>query len=241
MTRRMRCVAIANAAVAVLFAACSASAPAPATSPTSMVTVAPSAPPATSTPALPVASETPAPTAPTGVRPSLPWDAPAISEPYWLVDGGISTSTWKDEDDVVTRTVTGRTYQVIRDGAIEDGILLNGTEVALLTISSVTGDDPIPGLNAIEEQFGSQIDDKTPDPSLPFATRSPGNPDIWTRSTQVRGGVTVYVRTGDLDGTPVADAHWWGASHDEFRSLTLQADGRESFDALLTAVLGPTE
>jgi hypothetical protein len=171
----------------------------------------------------------------------LPPDAPTISEPYWLVDAGSDTTTVKDRDGEVVRTTTARTYQVIRDGAIEDGILLNGTEVALLTVRRVIGSDPILGLNAIEEQFGSQIDDATPDPSLEVATRSPGNPDIWTRSTQVRDGVTVYVRTGDLDGSPLADAYWWGASADEYRSLTLQPGGGESLDALLTAVLGPAE
>ncbi len=164
-----------------------------------------------------------------------------IAEPYWLVDGGTDTSTWKDKDGAVQRTITGRTYRVIRGGGIEDGILVNGAEVALLTVDSITGDDPIPGINAIEEQYGAQIDDATPDPSLPFTSPTPDNPDIWTRTTQTRGGVVVYVRTENFNGTPGADAYWWGASPREFRSLWLQADSSESFDALLTAVLGPTE
>jgi hypothetical protein len=216
-------------ALIVLAAACSPSA-----------TQAPSAAPATAT-APAAASATTALTTPTGVRPSLPPDAPAIDEPYWLVDGGTETSTWKDKDGVVQKTMTGQIYEVIRGGGIKDGILVNGTEVALLTVHNVTGNDPIPGLNAIEEQYGAQIDDETPDPSLPFTSPTPDNPDIWTRTTQTRGGVTVYVRTGDLNGTPLANAYWWGTSPGEFRSLMLQIDSGESFDALLTAVLGPTE
>lgn len=187
------------------------------------------------------ASATPALTPPIGIRPSVPPDAPVIADPYWLVAGGTSTSTWNDKDGAVVKTMTGRTYKVIRDGAVEDGILVNGTEVALLTVHIVSGDDPIPGLNAIEEQYGAQIDDAAPDPSLSFTSPTPDNPDIWTRTTQTRGGTTVYVRTGDVDGIPVADAYWWGASPEEFRSLTLQPDSGESIDALLAAVLGPVE
>ncbi len=223
----------ALAVIVLAAAACSPSTPAP------------SAAPATATPALSAtpaaASATSAPTPPTGVRPSLPPDAPVIAEPYWLVDGGTSTTTWNDKDGAALKTMAGRTYKVIRGGGIEDGILVNGTEVALLTVYSVTGDDPIPGINAIEEQYGAQIDDATPDPSLPFTSPTPDNPDIWTRTTQTWGGTMVYVRTGDIDGILVADAYWWVASPREFRSLTLQADSGESFDALLTAVLGPTE
>lgn len=194
------------------------------------------------TPATPAAQvPTPALALPLGIRPSLPPDSPVISDPYWLTDGGTSTSTWSDKDGVVRTSMTGRTYKVIRDGAIEDGILVNGTEVALLTVHRLTGEDPIPGLNAIEEQYGAQIDDETPDPSVAFTSPTPDNPDIWTRTTQTRGGTTVYARTGDIDGIPVADAFWWGASPDEFRSLTLQHDSNEDFDALLTAVLGPAE
>ncbi len=229
------------AALALIVLAAAACAPS--------ATPAPSAAPATAAvPATPVTSATPAAasatpvlTPPIGIRPSLPPDAPVISDPYWLVDRGTSTSTWSDKDGAVLKTMTGRTFGVIRGGGIEDGILVNGTEVALLSVHSVTGDDPIPGINAIEEQYGAQIDDATPDPSLSLTSPTLDNPDIWARTTQARGGTTVYVRTGDVDGIPVADAYWWGASPEEFRSLTLQLDSSEDFDALLTAVLGPAE
>lgn len=218
------------AALALIVLAAAACAPS--------TTPGPSAASATAAvPATPVPSTTP----PIGIRPSLPPDAPVISDPYWLVAGGTSTSTWGDKSGAVLKTTTGRTFGVIRGGGIEDGILVNGTEVALLTVHSVTGDDPIPGINAIEEQYGAQIDDATPDPSLSLTSPTPDNPDIWTRTTQTRGGTTVHVRTGDVDGIAVTDAYWWGASPEEFRSLTLQHDSSEDFDALLTAVLGPAE
>ena len=231
----------ASAALALILVAAAACAPSttPASPAASFTATAPATPASSATPG--VASATPALTPPIGARPSLPPDAPLIAEPYWLVDGGTSTFTLNDKDGAVLKTTVGRTYQVIKDGGIEDGILVNGTEVALLTVNSVTGNDPIPGINAIEEQYGAQIDDATPDPSLPFPPRAPDDPDIWTRTTQNRGGVVVYVRTGDIDGIPVADAYWWGASPEEFRALTLQHDSSEDFDALLTAVLGPAE
>ncbi len=176
-----------------------------------------------------------------GNRLSLPPDAPAIADPYWLLAGGADTLTVGDADGRVIQTTNGVTYHVIEGGGMEGTILVNGIDRALLGENTTTGTEPIAGINVIETQYGVQIDDVLPDPSLPLTSPSPDDPDIWTRTTEVRGGITVYLRTADGPQGASAEAYWWGnADGGQWFVLGMQS-GQDGFDEILTALLGPTD
>jgi len=210
------------AASALLLAACGEQEASPATS-TSATEVRASAEPST------------------GIRPSLPPDAPTIADQYWLLAGGVDSSTNTDPGGQVAQTTKGVTYHVLEGGAMEGTILLNGIDRAILSVYTTTGKEPIPGINPIETQYGAQIDDVLPDPSLPFSSPTSGNPDVWTRSTQTRGGITVDVRTADIPLGASAEAYWWGDEDGGQWSVLTMQPGEDGFEDILTALLGPTE
>lgn len=124
---------------------------------------------------------------------------------------------------------------------MEGTILVNGIDRGVLSVYTTTGKEPIPGINPIEAQYGAQIDDVLPDPSQSFASPTSGNPDIWTRSTQTRGGSTVYVRTADAPLGASADAYWWSDQDaGQWFVLSMQP-GEDGFEDILTALLGEAE
>lgn len=228
------------AASAFLLAACGGTTVVPATS-TSAATASPAAPEAspilTAAPTESVATVEPS----TGVRPSLPPGAPTIADPYWLLASGTDSMTGTDAAGHVVQTTKGMSYEVVEGGAMEGTILVNGIDRAVFSVRTTTGKEPIPGINPIETQYGAQIDDVLPDPSRPFASRAPDNPDIWTRSTQTRGGRTVYVRTADATPGASADAYWWGDQDaGQWFVLSMQPS-EDGFEDILTALLGQAE
>lgn len=195
----------------------------------------PTAPPpiATATPTTkPSAKPSTKPSALPGTRPSLPHDAPMIAPPYWLLPNGTDRL-----DEVGGRQTLGQVYLVVQGGAMQGTVLVDGDLVALLTIYTTTGPEPIPGLNAIEQQYGAQIDSATPNPSLPLPSHDASNPDVWTRHTETWRAVTVWIRT---TGPPsaMAQAFWWTREPSLWVSLTMQFDNAD-VEPVLTALLGP--
>lgn len=190
----------------------------------------------TAAPTMSVATESPA----MGIRPSLPAGAPAIADPYWLLATGTDDWTETDADGHVQAT-KGMSYEVLEGGALDGTILVNAADRAILSVYTTTGKEPVPGINPIETQYGAQIDSVLPDPSLPFATHNPDNPDIWTRSTETRGGRAVYVRTAGAPPGASADAYWWGdQAAGQWFALSMQT-GESGFEDILTALLGKAE
>ncbi len=222
------------AAAAVLVAACDQAVVVSAT-PTDATT----APPTTSL-STPVPTAAPASAEPSiATRPSLPPDAPTIADPYWLLVSGTDTFSISDAGGQVVQTTNGVNYHVFEGGGMEGTILVNGLDRAFLTVNITTGADPIPGINPIETQYGAQIDDVLPDPSVPSSSPTPDNPDIWTRTTHTRGGNKVYVRTADGPLGAGAEAYWWGdEAGGQWFVLAMQF-GEEGFEDILTALLGP--
>jgi hypothetical protein len=229
-----------HALIAVGILAFGATACAPAASPAPSTTVpaftattaSPSAPPSVS------ATPTPRASTQAGERPGLPAGAPTIADPYWLAASGTSSYTGTDEHGTVVETTTRQEYQVINGGSIVDRVLVNGTEAGLLSVRTTTGDERIPGLSPIEEQYGSQIDNDLPSAKVMKALY--GKKDPWTRTEQTRGGRTIYVRSwGAADGA-MADAFWTTDEPGVWCSLFFQGDEADGMDAVLTALLGPT-
>ena len=219
---------IALAALVMLAAACAApNAATPVPSPAVMVSTASAAPPSAASPIA-----TPGP-----IRPSPLPGAPAIAEPYWLLANGTGVNTVTAADGTVLVTERSDNYKVIDGGSLEDGILINGDWIGLLE-RTLTEGTQIAGLNPIEQQYGAQLDAETPNPAV-LPPRSP-NP-YWVRSTDLRRGLTVYIRVpSGVAGDPSAqssEAFWWDADGEHWYRLSV--DGGADFDAVLTALLGP--
>jgi len=191
--------------------------------------------PATSGPAASaaVAESSPTPAASVAVRPSPFPGAPSIAEPYWLLHKSHTKGQWTTEaTGEVIRVDEGESYEVVNGGSLEGTVLVNGTVVASLNVTTTTG-EAATGLTPIEEQYGALITSVRP------GGWSRGDQN-WTRRTGTWGTTQVWIRepkASVADFGISAHALYWIDEGSTWANLQVNDDG--DVDAALAALLGP--